>query len=721
MIINSAPQNEAVLSNVGEVGEFRIRNSAKAFNILSSGLYANKIRAIIRELSCNALDSHVAARNAAPFELHLPTELEPYFAVRDYGTGLTHEQVTSIYTTYFESTKTDSNDFIGALGLGSKSPFSYTDNFTVTAIKDGHKGIYTAFINDTGVPSIAKMGEESTDESNGVEIRFAVEGYYDIAKFRDEAQIVFRFFKERPVFTGASVTIRDIEYETKDIIPGVHSRPTHSLDRSVAVMGNIAYPIEVPNAEKNLGELAPLLKCGLVMEFDIGELDFQASREGLSYIPSTIEAIKNKLAALNTELTKHIATEADAIENMWERSYFLCGKKRHSLWQAAVIDYVSDTKFELFDSRAYYGSYDKKAFVSDLAEFNVALRSFSIPAHRDTCHTEKSYNTDTGKVDENNMQIREHAWNVPVDTHVYFVVNDTKVGALERAKFHWRNKDSRKGNERVFVVEAIDRTQPMKVKEFFEFFSNPPEAQRLLASDCDQKARVSGKGLGKNVTILRMEERGGSRYVRSSHEMVWRDAGKSDDFDDTKTYYYIPLSGFIPQWTNTKAGTCSEVVNLIRQSCIPEFAIDVYGIRKGDIEEIKAKSNWINLEQHIVATVTAKKDAIVKSCILESLDKGGILKYNLAKVVENIHAGLAYDFLKQFVNVHKTNTYYVMQELLRLYTDSDVNVMKAEAAKYSNELRKFDERYPLINRLDYHAKEEDVIGYINLVDNLKGI
>ncbi len=57
-IINSAPQNEAIMSNVGEIGEFRIRNSAKAFNILSSGLYANKIRAIIRELSCNAVEPY---------------------------------------------------------------------------------------------------------------------------------------------------------------------------------------------------------------------------------------------------------------------------------------------------------------------------------------------------------------------------------------------------------------------------------------------------------------------------------------------------------------------------------------------------------------------------------------------------------------------------------------------------------------------------------------
>jgi len=173
MILNNAPQAEAVLSNVGEIGEFRIRNSAKAFNILSSGLYANKIKAIIRELSCNAIDSHTAAGTNQPFEVHLPTTLEPWFYIRDFGTGLNHEQVSNIYTTYFESTKTESNAFIGALGLGSKSPFSYTDNFTVTAIKDGRKGIYSAFINDVGVPSIALMGEEQVTEPNGVEVKFS--------------------------------------------------------------------------------------------------------------------------------------------------------------------------------------------------------------------------------------------------------------------------------------------------------------------------------------------------------------------------------------------------------------------------------------------------------------------------------------------------------------------------------------------------------------------
>ena len=158
MILAKTHQEEAILSNVGNVGEFKIRNSAKAFSILSSGLYANKIRAIVRELSCNAVDSHIAAgRAGTPFDVHLPNDMEQWFAIRDYGTGLDADQVANIYTTYFESTKTGSNDFIGALGLGSKSPFSYTDNFSITAIKNGRKGIYTAFINENGIPSIAQM------------------------------------------------------------------------------------------------------------------------------------------------------------------------------------------------------------------------------------------------------------------------------------------------------------------------------------------------------------------------------------------------------------------------------------------------------------------------------------------------------------------------------------------------------------------------------------
>ena len=146
--------------NTGMEKTFKIQANSRAFQILSSNLYANKIKAVIRELSCNALDSHVAAgRVGTPFDVHLPSNMEPYFSVQDYGLGLTHDQIMSIYTTYFESNKTGTNDLIGGLGLGSKSPFSYASSFDVTSTHDGVARSYAMFINEVGHPSVAYMGD----------------------------------------------------------------------------------------------------------------------------------------------------------------------------------------------------------------------------------------------------------------------------------------------------------------------------------------------------------------------------------------------------------------------------------------------------------------------------------------------------------------------------------------------------------------------------------
>ena len=184
---------KVVSSGVAENQHFKIEASAKAFKILSDNLYSNKIRAIVRELSCNALDSHTEAKTDAPFTVHLPTKLDPTFYVEDFGLGLSHNDVMNLYTTYFSSTKTGSNDYIGALGLGSKSPFSYTDHFSVISNYDGESRQYIAVLNETGTPTINLMGTIETDEPNGVKVAFAVKDG-DFHSFKREAEYVFRFF-----------------------------------------------------------------------------------------------------------------------------------------------------------------------------------------------------------------------------------------------------------------------------------------------------------------------------------------------------------------------------------------------------------------------------------------------------------------------------------------------------------------------------------------------
>ena len=723
MIINSAPQNEAVLSNVGEIGEFRIRNSAKAFSILSSGLYANKIRAIIRELSCNAVDSHVAAgKSEVPFSVHLPTQFEPHFAIRDYGTGLSHEQVTQIYTTYFESTKTASNEFIGALGLGSKSPFSYTDNFTVTAIQNGKKGIYSAFINEQGVPSIALMTTEETDEPNGVEVKFSVNDRWDFDKFRSEARHVYKWFKQRPVVSGPTdFKFEEVVYTDKDIIPGVHSAERGS---SMAVMGNIAYPIQIPDAESTLGELRGLLNCALVIEFDIGELDFQASREGLSYIPQTVEAIRKKLEALNGALAGKMAEEAGAIDNLWEKALFLTKKKDQPLWSAATTKYVNDTNFELMETRGGWLRTKNFEIKTETLQkdFNIILRGFSKSRGSTTCSTmnaQRQYNYQAKDAQGNSVTWTE--WSMGISNGTYFVTNDTKVGALERAKFHWRKKPNDFAhNSYVYVIEAFDKTKPIKTDEFFALIKNPPEAQRLVASALLEKERASGGNL-KNVTIMKLGQRGYGGYYRE-REMVWKDAGKADSFDATKTYYYVPLSGF-QMLSGVGYSSGKELFDDIKESKIDIDVDTIYGVRKADIEFIKTQKNWINLEQFLVKHLAKLTEKDMLKFAVSELDTSSFMRYNSSIVsqVTNVNSPyLVYVSKLKDVEPAKFNEY----AMRRFFGRFKVAVLDPQviAAKYREELNEVKQRYPMLDFVSYSSGIDNAIAeYVNLVDTQKGV
>jgi hypothetical protein len=722
MKLINQPDNPAVLSNVGEIGEFRIRNSAKAFNILSSGLYANKIRAIIRELSCNAVDSHVAAgKGTTPFDVHIPNQFEPWFAIRDYGTGLSHEQVTNIYTTYFESTKTDSNEFIGALGLGSKSPFSYTDNFTVTAVKDGRRGIYSAFINDKGVPSIALMMEEQTTEPNGVEVKFSVNSNNDFYKFAQEAREVYKHFKLRPVVSGyTNWAVNEVEYSDKDIVPGVHALADSGV--SHAVMGNIAYRIEVPNAEKNLGELAGLLRCSLELHFEIGELDFQASREGLSYIPSTIDAIKTKLEQLNAVLVTKLEVEADKITNYWDRAKFLLKKKEHSLWRGPAREYVNKTNFPLLDgvNSSYVSARLVNLFDDVLAQdYNISLRGFVKETGYRGVHAVRKH-SDYGNLDSTGKKVvREYTTLNFSSYNTIFVKNDIKTGAYTRTKEYMRSVPNHNGYLSCLIMTAADPTKPVKFDEFLASIYNPPNV--LLASSFPAKVREK-TGRGTNVSIMHLEYTNRSRYRESV--LVWRDAGKIDDLNDpNQTYYYLPLNGYRTVSQYGEMNDNKEFYQDLKNSGLDGMqGIKLYGVRKADLDAVKSHKNWVNIEDHVSALMHKFDSMIEMNLVLADkeidLDKFWTVN-KLIDLIENQNS----PFLKVILTFKDLRVcrfnYHVMQYFYPRYLKKKLEIRNL-VNDLQKKVKKVVERYALLRYLDM-AKLEEIADYVNMVDRVKNV
>lgn len=329
-------------SDTFETKQFSIKASAKAFSILSSSLYQNKIRAIIRELSCNAIDAQKAAKSNRNFEITLPTSRMPLFKIRDYGTGISPEDINKVYTTYFESTKTTSNDMIGCLGLGSKTPFCYTDNFAVSSYYNGKKYSYAATISEDGMPTIHLVMEEDTSEPNGLEVSFAVK-IHDISSFDDEMRFVNFWLDTKPIFTKQGNLTPDFsahaEYTKSKLdslkvfecsVSGAnvkifkkdgydYNSDKRITNGSYVIMGNVPYSLSLQNLPSLLPTERRLDVDGFLhIEVPIGEVEPQASRESLSYSKSTIsyleKVIKDALAKCAADFSKEIDSAPSAFD-----------------------------------------------------------------------------------------------------------------------------------------------------------------------------------------------------------------------------------------------------------------------------------------------------------------------------------------------------------------------------------------------------------------------
>lgn len=310
----------AEVVNTSESVNYTIEATSKMFSILSSGVYQHKIRAVIRELCCNAIDSHVeSGQPDRPIKVHLPTPSEPFFEVTDYGAGMSPDEIFGVYTKYGNSTKTSSNAVTGALGIGSKSPFCYTNSFTVQSIKDGFKGVYIPFI-DTGIPKLTQVDLSPTTEPNGVSVMVPVR-VADIATFTSDAQKVFQWLKVPPI---CNVRVNIITLDS--IAPMAHGKTwaiynNYALPTATLVQGSVGYDIHDLHESLQMPHIKELIQDigKLIITVPLGTVNVAASRERLQFDRATIlmlteivEDISNNLLTSVKSQIKNSSCDYDA-------------------------------------------------------------------------------------------------------------------------------------------------------------------------------------------------------------------------------------------------------------------------------------------------------------------------------------------------------------------------------------------------------------------------
>jgi hypothetical protein len=289
------PKQDVAVQGDFDTSEYAVGDVAFIVDMFADKVYTYKERAVIRELSCNAHDSHVMAGTMdTPFKVHLPTHLEPWFLIRDFGTGLSDHEVRNIFAGVGISTKRDSNEVIGCFGIGSLSPYSLCDSFSVKSYHNGTVRTYSCYRDEARKPRIAQLTEQATNEPNGLEISLTVDGR--VSKFEDEAINVFKWWDYTPDINNKNVINRCDEWRLRYDFTGDDYALNSGWGDTYALMGNIAYAIP--------GEL-DTFNCDGYIKFELGEVSFDTARENLSLDDKTRDAIKAKFEKIGEEIAQH--------------------------------------------------------------------------------------------------------------------------------------------------------------------------------------------------------------------------------------------------------------------------------------------------------------------------------------------------------------------------------------------------------------------------------
>ena len=274
--------------------------------------YSNTILATIRETYANAVDANKEnSLSSELIEVKSPTSLDQTFSIRDYGTGLSRDQIFNLYSKFGKSTKRGSDLSIGGFGIGRFAPLSYKDSFTVTSYHQGVKSIYSLYISEENDTKIDEVFSEPTSEANGICISVGV-AKNDLTKFNEEMSSFFSNFEILPKFLNIQthiikpeIVIFGVDWQIRKSFNG-HSN--YAVGDQGIVMGGIYYPINPELVDfKNDDDYAWTIYLNkLVFIADIGSVSLHHSRETLEYNKTTKAYLKSRYQAFCKEFTDSI-------------------------------------------------------------------------------------------------------------------------------------------------------------------------------------------------------------------------------------------------------------------------------------------------------------------------------------------------------------------------------------------------------------------------------
>jgi len=361
MIIKTQP-SEVESSGILETKKFNIKSDEQQQMLISltrENLYKEPLLAFIREIAANARDANrEVGFHKVPVKITLPNGFDNSIRIKDCGPGISPERM-DIYLGYGLSTKRDSNLQTGGFGLGAKSPFSYSEEYTIssTTLENDKKVKRTYFAVKEGTGSTNLIDEivvRDPNEKTGVEIAVPIKKN-DMYRVKDIIKNLFCYWDVKPeISPSKELLINDApEILIDDPFFSLVSKK-HNSDSPGILLDGFYYSIDkdIDSLELYNNDQLYISGASILFKFNTGEIDLAVSRDNVRFSKLTIKAIKERIEYVHQNLRSLIVKNIETSSN-YDSAMLLFSKMRACFSSYIKYVHIDNVIAELF-SKIYW-------------------------------------------------------------------------------------------------------------------------------------------------------------------------------------------------------------------------------------------------------------------------------------------------------------------------------------------------------------------------------
>lgn len=390
MIIDTSQGN---IETYGGIKEFKTsidpKNLEFITTLLSSNLYSDPEQSFIREIVSNAWDSHVeAGTTETPVIIKFTGNNQQDYSVtiRDYGTGLSPERFKEVYCNIGSSTKRESNDFIGGFGIGKYSALACSNTVYITSYYEGTAYYYVMVKSGNSIITNLFM-EKPTTEKNGVEVTIKnIENINPYIKALD--YIVF--------FPNVYVDYPKVNLNSAKLKRFTNFAAATIRTESKLLLGNVLYPCNDSLLSFDSKTFLRAIEyTGIVIRFEVGEINITPNRESIIYTSDTIKKIEARIKSAKDELDKMIDAKITKDYDNLEKYYKAMSTAVY--YMPVTDELISGYGYECVGYRVKpddikstsitYNGTDLKAFLNDIS----SLLNLQLPNFKGVIYDDKIY------------------------------------------------------------------------------------------------------------------------------------------------------------------------------------------------------------------------------------------------------------------------------------------------------------------------------------------